>query len=71
MLTVVPDFLVTDHRALCQLAFERNSLVQVSQLVKSITPTEKTTEIDEDESENVSRLREVSLCSVAIYPLNL
>ncbi|KAI0807797.1 ARM repeat-containing protein [Fomes fomentarius] len=62
-------YLVTDHRALCQLAFERNSLVQVAQLVKSITPTEKTTEIDEDEPESVSRLREAALTAVAAISL--
>ncbi|KAI0723864.1 ARM repeat-containing protein [Cerioporus squamosus] len=58
-------YLVTDHRLFCQLAYERNCLVQVAQLVTSITPVEKTTEIDEDEPESVSRLREAALIVVA------
>ncbi|RPD80440.1 ARM repeat-containing protein [Lentinus tigrinus ALCF2SS1-7] len=56
--------LVTDHRLFCQLAYERNCLVQVAQLVTSITPLENT-EFDEDEPESVSRLREAALTVVA------
>ncbi|KAI0748470.1 ARM repeat-containing protein [Daedaleopsis nitida] len=61
--------LVTDHRYYCQLAFERNSLVQVARLVNSITPVEKTSEFDEDEPESVSRLREAALTAVAAISL--
>ena len=53
------DYLVTDHRAFCQLAFERNSLVELAHLITSIIPPEKTTEFEEDEPESTSRLREV------------
>ncbi|TFK94820.1 ARM repeat-containing protein [Polyporus arcularius HHB13444] len=58
-------YLVTDHKLFCQLAYERNCLVQVAQLVTSITPIEKTSEDDEDEPESVSRLREAALTAVA------
>ena len=53
------DHLVADHRTFCQLAFERNSLNHVGQLVNAITPVEKPTEEEEDEPESISRLREV------------
>ncbi|TBU35602.1 ARM repeat-containing protein [Dichomitus squalens] len=62
-------YLVTDHRTFCQLAFERNSLHQVGQLVSAITPVEKTTEVEEDEPESVSRLREAVLTAVAAISL--
>ncbi|PIL24324.1 hypothetical protein GSI_14077 [Ganoderma sinense ZZ0214-1] len=61
--------LVADHKDFCQLAFDRNSLSHVGQLVKSITPVEKTTEEEEDEPESVSRLREAALTAVAAISL--
>lgn len=59
------DYLVTDHRTFCQLAFERNSLVQVANVITSITPLEKT-EFEEDEPDSVSRLREVRLHPISM-----
>lgn len=56
----VTDHLVSDNRVFCQLAYERNSLNQIASLVNSITPTEKSSDYEEDEPESVSRLREVS-----------
>lgn len=61
------DYLVTDHRLFCQLAYERNCLVQVAQLVNSITPLESHTDLDEDEPESVSRLREVGGVAMFCY----
>ena len=58
---------MSDHRTFCQIAYERNSLLAVARLIKSITPLEKTTEYEEDEPESVSRLREVRPPSI-IYP---
>ena len=60
----------------CQLAYERNALVEVARLVNAITPLEKTAEHEEDEPESVSRLREaspsprppISVCSRAFPP---
>lgn len=60
------DHLVADHKSFCQLAFDRNSLSHVGQLVNAITHVEKTTEEEEDEPESVSRLREV--CTVIHVP---
>lgn len=53
------DNLVSDNKELCKLAFERGSLAKLAWLVKSITPTEKTAEWEEDEPESRSCLREV------------
>ena len=53
------DYLVANDNQLCQLAFDRGSLSKLAALVKSITPTEKASEWDEDEAESVSCLREV------------
>ncbi|KAI0362524.1 ARM repeat-containing protein [Trametes cingulata] len=61
--------LVSDNRDFCQLAFERNSLAQVANLINSITPTEKFSEFEEDEPESVSRLREAALTAVAAIAL--
>ena len=52
--------LVSDHRNFCQLAYERNSLLEVANLLTSVTPLEKTPESEEDEPYNISRLREVN-----------
>ena len=62
------DYLVSDHRTFCQIAYERNSLLAVARLIKSITPLEKTTEYEEDEPESVSRLREVSPSTIFPSP---
>ncbi|KAI9065407.1 ARM repeat-containing protein [Trametes sanguinea] len=61
--------LVCDNRLLCQLAFERNSLAKVANLINTITPTEKAPEFEEDEPESVSRLREAALTAVAAIAL--
>ncbi|KAI0373038.1 ARM repeat-containing protein [Pilatotrama ljubarskyi] len=61
--------LVSDNLAFCQLAFERNALAQVASLINSITPTEKSSEFEEDEPESVSRLREAALTAVAAIAL--
>ncbi|KAM5532328.1 hypothetical protein V8D89_014007 [Ganoderma adspersum] len=61
--------LVADHKSFCQLAFDRNSLSHVGQLVNAITHVEKTTEEEEDEPESVSRLREAALTAVAAISL--
>lgn len=60
LMVPVADHLVSDNRVFCQLAYERNSLNQIANLVNSITPTEKSPDFEEDEPESVSRLREVS-----------
>ncbi|KAI0780550.1 ARM repeat-containing protein [Trametes elegans] len=61
--------LVSDHQVFCQLAFERNSLAQVANLINSITPTEKVPDFEDDEPESVSRLREAALTAVAAIAL--
>ncbi|KAI8989797.1 ARM repeat-containing protein [Trametes punicea] len=61
--------LVSDNRALCQLAFERNSLAKVAALINSITPTEKAPEFEDDEPQSISRLREAALTAVAAIAL--
>lgn len=58
----VADHLVCDDKDLCQLAFERNSLAKLANLVRSITPNEASPGWDEDEPESTSRLREVRPC---------
>ncbi|KAI0636599.1 ARM repeat-containing protein [Trametes polyzona] len=62
-------YLVADNRAFCQLAFERNCLASVANLINSITPTEKSPDFEEDEPESVSRLREAALTAVAAISL--
>ncbi|KAJ8496841.1 hypothetical protein ONZ51_g884 [Trametes cubensis] len=61
--------LVSDNRVFCQLAFERNSLAKVANLINSITPAEKSPESEEDEPESVCRLREAALTAVAAIAL--
>ncbi|KAH9945789.1 ARM repeat-containing protein [Epithele typhae] len=61
--------LVTDHMPFCELAFDRKTLHEVAHLINSITPTEKSTEAEEDEPESVSRLREAALTTVASISL--
>lgn len=58
------DSLVSDNRVFCQLAFERNSLAKVANLINSITPAEKSPESEEDEPESVCRLREVRFLQI-------
>ena len=53
------DHLVSDDKDLCQLAFERGSLAKLSEVVKAITPSEASSEWDEDEPESISCFREV------------
>lgn len=40
-------------------AHERGTLTKLSQLVESMNPSEKTTDWDDEESDNLSSLREV------------
>ena len=61
------DNLVADHKELCKFAFERGSLDRLGALVKSITPSEKTVEWEEDEPESISCLREVNVISIFAY----
>ncbi|KAI0929233.1 hypothetical protein AcW1_006226 [Taiwanofungus camphoratus] len=61
--------LVSDNKELCKLAFERGSLAKLAWLVKSITPTEKTAEWEEDEPESRSCLREAALTAIAAISL--
>ncbi|OJT08728.1 Armadillo repeat-containing protein 8, partial [Trametes pubescens] len=61
--------LVSDNRVFCQLAYERNSLHQIANLVNDITPTEKSSDFEEDEPESVSRLREAALTAIAAISL--
>lgn len=53
------DYLVSDDKDLCQLAYERGSLTKLANLVKSITPSEASGEWDEDEPDSMSSLRAV------------
>ncbi|OBZ65761.1 Acetolactate synthase, mitochondrial [Grifola frondosa] len=61
--------LITDDKPLCQLAFDRGSLTKLACLVKSITPSEKTVEWEEDEPESISCLREAALTAIAAIAL--
>ncbi|KAJ3526622.1 hypothetical protein NM688_g8238 [Phlebia brevispora] len=56
--------LVSDDKLLCKLVYERGILTKLSDLVKSITPTEPPSEWDVDEPESVSTLREVLTISI-------
>jgi len=56
------DYFVTDDKDLCMFAYERGSLAKLSQVVNSITPTDRPPTWEEEESEHISSLREVSLC---------
>lgn len=55
------DNLVADHKELCKFAFDRGSLDRLGALVKTVTPSEKTVEWEEDEPESISCLREVNV----------
>jgi uncharacterized UPF0160 family protein len=57
-LTVL-DYFVRDDKDLGIFAYERGSLKKLSKLVESMTPTEKTSEWDDEESDHISSLREV------------
>ncbi|KZT09593.1 ARM repeat-containing protein [Laetiporus sulphureus 93-53] len=61
--------LVSDNKELCDLAFQRGSLDKLAALIKHITPTEKNPELEEDEPESVSCLREAALTAVAMLSL--
>ena len=56
------DYFVTDDKDLCMFAYERGSLAKLSQVVNSITPTDRSPTWEEEESEHISSLREVSSC---------
>ncbi|THH14939.1 hypothetical protein EW146_g5460 [Bondarzewia mesenterica] len=60
------NYLVTDEKELCQMAFDRGCLTKLAALVKSITQTEKASEWDEDEAESISCLREAALTAIAV-----
>ncbi|TFY76979.1 hypothetical protein EWM64_g7033, partial [Hericium alpestre] len=62
-------YLVTDEKELCQMAFDGGSLGKLSDLVKSITPTDKASEWDEDEADSICCLREAALTSIAVLAL--
>ena len=54
------DYFVTDDKDLCMFAYERGSLTKLSQLVNTITPTDRPPTWEEEESEHISSLREAS-----------
>lgn len=56
------DYFVTDDKDLCMFAHERGSLTKLSQVVNSITPTDRPPTWEEEESEHISSLREVNSC---------
>jgi hypothetical protein len=58
-LAKLADFFVTDDKDLCTFAYERGSLTKLSQVVTSITPTDRPQTWEEEESEHISSLREV------------
>lgn len=47
-------------------AHERGTLTKLSQLVESMNPSEKTTDWDDEESDNLSSLREVICFSLVL-----
>ncbi|CAL1705500.1 unnamed protein product [Somion occarium] len=61
--------LVSDDKDLCQLAYERGSLNQLADLVKSITPSEPNVQWDEDEPESQACLREAAFTTIASIAL--
>jgi hypothetical protein len=61
---LVSDHLTTDNNDFCRMAVERGSAEILVALVRAITPSVTHTGIDEDEPENLSRLREVLACSL-------
>ncbi|KAI0064492.1 ARM repeat-containing protein [Artomyces pyxidatus] len=63
------NFLVMDEKELCQTAFDRGSLTKLATLVKSISPLEKATELDEDEPESLCCLREAALTAIAVLAI--
>jgi hypothetical protein len=56
------DYFVTDDKDLCMFAYERGSLTKLSQVVNSITPSDRPPTWEEEESEHISSLREVNSC---------
>ena len=69
-----PDYLVTDEKGLCQTAFDRGSLVKLSDLVHSLTPpatpdNKAPPEWEEDEPESLCCLREAAHTTIAVLPL--
>lgn len=53
------DYFVTNDKNLCMLAYKHGSLAKLSQVVNSITSIDRP---EEEESEHISSLREVSSC---------
>jgi len=53
---------VAGDKDLCMFAYEHESLAKLSQVVNSITPTDRPPACEEEESEHISSLREVSSC---------
>lgn len=65
-----PDHLITDNPALCQAAFNHESLKQLATIMRGLTPpmgldAEVPQWGDEEEPEGISVLREV--CSAVCY----
>lgn len=60
--------LVSDDKPLCKLVYERGALTKLSNLLKSITPTEPPSEWDVDEPETDSTLREVGTILLNMLP---
>ena len=58
--STLADRLVRDKKELCELAVERGALPKLADLIKEITPTEKTPEWQEEELESTACLREVN-----------
>lgn len=68
------DYLVMDEKELCQTAFDRGSLIKLSDLVHTLTPPPTTEskvppEWEEDEPESLCCLREASLTAIAVLAL--
>ena len=59
LLMSTTDYLVSDDKDLCQLAYDHGSLTKLTNLVKSITPSESSVQWDEDEPDSISSLRAV------------
>jgi armadillo repeat-containing protein 8 len=70
----IPDYLVTDEKGLCQTAFDRGSLVKLSDLVHPLTPpatpdNKAPPEWEEDEPESLCCLREAAFTTIAVLAL--
>ncbi|KAI0045366.1 ARM repeat-containing protein [Auriscalpium vulgare] len=65
----VLNHLVMDEKELCQTAFDRGSLAKLAALVKSITAVDKDVELEEDEAESISCLREAALTTIAVLAI--